>query len=569
MYYLLFAIALVMLFGLLYFFSKRKEKPAKGAPAFLFVIVLLLMLVILLAKYSQERPYTFLAVGSNVILSIITVGLFSFLLWPLKESSVFVADRRVAIRRFLVIFFVYSLYFIIINRGLSFVFNGLINPQAISLTPEFERYAIPTLSGLILVIYRLTQIFRSKVTEFLGEVSQDVIVFSLLMFWLSIVTSFTGVTIVSDVLPISVEQGFWLGFFFGIIALVFEGFLVWIRNGLVRYRGKFSFEEIVFSFYSQLSPKGRMRQTTLGEFQVQRVASKPTSELDKVIQRLDSRLSLKYRGRVLKLSSVVRFVTVVALILAVGGMFLAIIPRDVVVLAPAFSVEISIISRDQLPQSATVIMSEGVEGLDIGNLYAVPVASIRSANISFDAPLSSRYVSLNSSTFTVVETNEYLTLRLKKIYVETHISQPRITSYVYDHRNDVSFGYIGFFREAEIFYCLAKFGYNQTTTLSTSSLQGFITVAQKFIYSSNGSGGSVLVFIERRSETATLGDSTTVTSLNADLMNQMIFLISQTKSNTVTTMQIVNPSSPFRFVDTVQKVPQVQRVNNLYSPEKT
>jgi len=62
-------------------------------------------------------------------------------------------------------FISYLLFLGLINTGFSFLFKGIINPQIVALTPEFELYDIPIMSGLVLVIYRFTGIFGSKVFQ--------------------------------------------------------------------------------------------------------------------------------------------------------------------------------------------------------------------------------------------------------------------------------------------------------------------------------------------------------------------------------------------------------------------
>lgn len=526
--------------------KKREKKEVKSAPASLLIITLLLLLSILLAQFSQQRSYSLIAVVSMVIFSVSTVGLFSFLLWPFGKLDLFVSNRKSAVGRFFVLLFIYWESFVVTSQGLNFLFNGVVNPQVVILTPEFERYVVPTFSGLILVVYRLTSVLHSKTTEFLGEVAQDVIIFSLLMFWLRIVASAGGANIVSELPPISFEEGVLVGAF----ALGFEGFILWVRKDMSKYRRKFSFEEMVVTFSSQMFPKRKTRQTTLGDFHTERIVIKRNSELGKAAKRLDAQFSLKYRGRVLTASRVLSWIMYLALALAVGGMIIAgTISRPVVALVRAYSVEASIVDGDQLPQSAIAIVSEDVENLATGKVYAIAIVSIQTANASFEAPISRRYLSLNSSAFMVLETKEYLTVSLSETYVETNISVPLISHIAYDQRSDSSYNYIGFFREAEIFYCLARFGFNLTTTLSKVSLQGLVTVVQKIIYSSNGFGDSALIFIERRSETMTEEDVSNLQSLNENFMNQTSFLIQQTKVITDISEQVINATAPFKLLN--------------------
>lgn len=530
-----------------YFFSRlRNGKTRKKVPNSSVVLVLAILLALLVAKYSQERPYNPLAVVFSVILSVAGIGFFTLLLWPFRDLKIFVREKRYATIRFFAVAYLYFTYFVIVSRGFTFLFNGIINPQIVVLTPEFERYVIPTLSSLVLAIYRLTKVFSSKVTEFLGELSRNVVMFSLLMFWLDFSASIIGMKISSDLSFQSFEEIALLGVIVGITSVGFEGVLLWIKNDLSKTGRHFSVEQVIRSFFPIFAPKREKNQKTLDEFYTKQIARKTSKGLNRARKILDSRFSLHYRGRVLGASRLLTLAIPLTLILFIG-VFMS--TKEVVVLAPAYSVELDLVTETQLPFGTEVVTSEWTESLVVNKFYAIPIVSIQSSNSSFEAPLSDRFLFINSSQFMVLKTDQYLVIRLVKTNVETFVRTTLIPRVDYNQTNNTHFDYRGFFREAEIFYCLEQNGYDQITTLSATSLQGFITVVQKFIFASDSTGSTALVYIVRRSETAVLEDKTCFTSLNANFMNQTIFLIKQTKSITTCIEEIANATIPFRLIN--------------------
>lgn len=540
-----FVIALVTGLGLVA--RVRKKKPSEDMPASLLVVFVGFLLLLLAAQYSQQRPYNPVAVIISVVLSLIIVGLFGFLLWPFRELHIFVKEKRYAAIRFFAIVYLYSIYFVIVSRGFIFLFNGIINPEIISLTPEFERFVIPTLSVLILAIYRLTRISSSKAVEFLNEISRDVMLFAVLMFWLGSSASIVGVTISADLSIQTYGESMVVGVIGGMVLIGFEGLLIWLQNDLSKMGRKFSLDQVLRSWFEVLiSRRKRATQKTLDEFfKTHRpITTKTPQGLDRAIKLLDNRFSLCYRERTLRASSLLILAVSFLSVILVGGFMVS---HDVIVLAPAHSVELDIVTETQLPPYVEVITSESVESLVVGKVYAIPIVSIHSLNSSFNAPLSNRFLFLNSSGFIVLKTGQYLTLCLTKTYVETKVRAKLISGVEYNQTNNSCFDYIGFFREAEIFYCLKRFGYDQIITLSTSSLQGLMMDVQKLIFACNSTNDTAFIYIQRTSETGVIEDKTCFISLNTYFINQAIFLIEQTKSITTCIQEIANATNPFHM----------------------
>jgi hypothetical protein len=183
-----------------------------------------------------------------------------------------------------------------------------------------------------------------------------------------------------------------------------------------------------------------------------------------------------------------------------------------------------------------------MESVSTDNSYAIPIVSVDTSNITFIAPLSNRLLSLNSSSFLVSENDTFLTITFKKIYVETSVRAESIGNLSNSQENNPDFNYIGFYRDAEIFYELAKFGYNQTIDFSLYSSPNMDeTIHEKWIMASN-SNSSVLVFIDKDMPSS---DSTSIYSNNSEFINETTFLIDQTKSLTIVGSSDANVTAPF------------------------
>ena len=510
------------------------------------MIVLSSLLALLTAQYSQQRPYSPVGAVISVILSTTLIGLLSFLQWPFRNLKIFVKEKKHTAIRFLSVAFLYFIYFAVVISGFSFLFNGIVNPQVVVLTPEFERYVLPTLSGLVLIIYRLTKIFSSKVTEFLGEISKDIVVFSLAMSWLDSAVSSLGISISANLPMQPLEEYALIAVIISLMSVAFEGVLLWIRNDLSKTRRDFSFEHMLRSMFQDFSSRReKTSQQTLDAFEAKQITRKPSSGLGRAIKILDRRFRLCYRGHVLRASKLLTLATLIVSILFIGG-FVA--KKPTVILARGYSVELDLVGDTQMPFNATVIVSENMESLDADQVYAIPIVAIESSNISYLAPLSTRFLSINSSRFMVSEIGQYLIIRLTEIYVETHVLTSLLQPVRYNQTRNANFNYQGFFREAEIFYALKRFEYDKITTLSITSLQGLVHVVQKSIFASNSTGNTVRVDVEIRAETVVIEDRTCLTSLNENLIDQTIFLIEQTKSITTCVKATANATAPFRLV---------------------
>lgn len=550
--FLIAILGVIALFLAVFLFSKRRPQEGRRMPNSLFLIVISILVLYFVFQYSQLRPYNPISIVVLVISGFLMTVFFGFFLWPFGQLKVFVGDKKAtALRLFFVIYF-YMMYFILVSQGLQFLFTGIINPQSMVLTPEFERYVLPTIASAAIIGYRLSKRFPSRTFKFMGDVSRDILYFSILMFWLSATAQSSGVELAPGLMsPLIVETSL-LGLAVGIIGVGFERALLWTQQDLTRAGKPFSIEKTIRDLLKGFLQRGKSDQKTLDQFGLTRRKphkKRKPSTADRALKVLDARFSIRFRGRTLRASSILTAVLLLSMPLVIYA-FAA--QKTVTILAPAYFVEVNELAKANLPSDSICIVSEGAESLRIDRTYAIPLVSIESSNMSFISPLSSRFSSLNSTQFKVLETGDYLTIFLKKTYVETTVSTGLFQPVNYDQRNNVNFDYCGFFREAEIFYSLYHYGYENITALSITSLQGLITSIQKLIFATDETGSTVLINIVQRSETLIEEDRTSFVTLNEEFMNATIFLIRQTKSMTSYGQQIANPSTPFSFVNATQ-----------------
>jgi len=545
--FLIAILGVLVLFLMVFLFSKRAPQKSRRIPNSLFLFVILILVLIFVFQYSQLRPYNPISIAVLIISSFLMTGLFGFLLYPFGQLKVFVGGKKAtALRLFFVIYF-YMIYFILASQGLQFLFTGVINPQSIALTPEFERYALPTIASAVIIGYRLNKRFPSRTFEFMGDVARDIVYFSILMFWLSGAAQSSGVVLSPDLMFPPIVETSLIGLVIGFVGVGIEGALLWAQRDLIRTGKPFSIEKLFNNLLKGFLERGKDHQETLDRFGLtRRTAQKKRkpSPADRALKILDARFSIHFREQTLKASSILTAVLLLSMSLVICA-FVA--QKTVTILAPAYFVEIDELAKSNLPSDIVYIVSEGAESLQIDKTYAIPLVSIESSNTSFISPLSSRFSSLNSTEFKVLETGNYLTITIQKTYVETTVSTWLFQPVNYDQRNNANFDYRGFFREAEIFYSLRHYGYCNITTLSVTSFSATITSIQKIIFATNATKGVVLINILQRSETIIEEDKTSFISLDEEFMNATLFLIKQTKAMTTFVQEVASCSAPFSF----------------------
>lgn len=536
---------------------RKHDEANKTLPFSLVVgLILITFTMVIFVPYTFNKPATLLTVVTDIALSTFAVGFIGFFLYMFREIRFLDVDAAISKRelgaRFGLIFLFYLICSMLIGRGINFLFNGLLNPQLVELTPEFESYAIPAISIFALVVFRITRIFPSKVTEMLEDVSRDIVIFSLLVYWISIVASSVGITIQANLGSLPFQGNAFIYLMLISIGVGFEGLAVWVKQDIKKYPKKFanfSIDEFVHMPVQAFRRKHSV-QSKINDFCENHVETKRdrgVAKFEQIVDNRFSRFSIKYRGRVLRASRILFWVMLVFLLSFTGILMVLQAPKNQLVAAPAYFIDLKISPKNQLPTNVTQIVSEDMEFIASNKLYAVPIVSINTSSTSFTAPLSNRFLTLNSSSFFVHDSGDYLTVFLRKGYVETTVSATSIGNLGYHQENNPSFNYIGFFRDAEIFYEFAKIGYNQTVAFSAASSEGMDhSSQQKVIFSRDGNGTSALVIID---DEHPFPDDTAIYSMNAEFLNETAFLLDQTKVTTTVTTSLTNPSAPFKILD--------------------
>ena len=103
------------------------------------------------------------------------------------------------------------------------------------------------------------------------------------------------------------------------------------------------------------------------------------------------------------------------------------------------------------------------------------------------APLSSGYLTLNSSSFSALTTGEYLAVTIQMIPVWAEIQVRVFPPVSLNQTQNPAFSYFGLFRDAEAYYALYLSGYRTVFSIctqinsgtTTSSLISFSAVSQR------------------------------------------------------------------------------------------
>lgn len=543
---LIAVIGLTALLGLIFLISKLSKKSNESrnvsVPKSFWILFVLFLYLIFIMQYGQIRPNNEIMVVFNTIFSVVVVLLFGVSFSLFREVKVFIGNKKFTLIRCLFIIFWFNIGYTIVNRGLVFTFNGILSFQSISLSPEFEKLIIPTISGIIIASYRLTKIIPTTVSKIFGKISEDLVLFSLSMFWLSSIATSIKMEIETDFPFQTIGDATTWGMATGLISLVLEGYLLWLLRDATKLRPELTFKKILTTFSSPFKPNN---QSTLDQFWIKKKKQKDARGIHRATDILNHKFSIHYRGRTFKASW---FIHISFYILGILLIAILIIPQTVSVLVPVYSYDIECVSNTDLPFDVTLITSDEMENLIVGKNYAFPIVKVKHSNETFKAPLNDRFVNLNSSQFEVFETGDFILFSIKKIFAETTVKTSIINKINYNMSDEKSFQHFGFYRDAEIIYSLASNGYENVVSLTKSSMQGLILVAQKTFIATGQNDDSISIYLIRKSETAIIEDSTYLISLDEEIMKQISFLIEQTKINTECIPQKTTPTFIFEVI---------------------
>jgi hypothetical protein len=531
----------------------RKQKTEHKVPlSVVIAIILCLYAVMVLLPYTVNSSVTALSIAVTTALATLSTGILGFFLYAIRDVNVFFVKNSTKAEqmiRLLAISFFYLVYAFLIGRGIILLYNGLLNVESVALAPEFELYAVPSMSIIVLIVFRFINLFKIKPLRTLGEVSQDVVIFSLLMYWISMVAMSVGLPVQSELtLTASVADSSGVMY----LALVFvsisiEGLFCWTMKDLKKVNTNY---RLINQASNNLINKAlkslfreRAKQTTLDHFADFENTQSQSKEPLRLRQMLDSH-GIHFRGKLLSAHNILLFVFLLLSLCTLITLIAVQMPTNQTVATNAFFAEIQIVPESQIPDDTIFLSSEDTEDISQNTLYAIPIVNVQVANTCFSAPISNRFRSLNGSDYLVAETGQYLTFILKKGTVERTLAFQR-QNVSYNQEDNPDFNYIGFFRDAEIYFELAKHGYNHTVIWSAKSQGMDQSTEQKIFFAEDTKGSNVLIVIHKVRPTS---DNTVISSTDSLFTNETAFLIDQTKVLTTITIQMANFEEPFKIL---------------------
>ena len=90
---------------------------------------------------------------------------------------------------------------------------------------------------------------------------------------------------------------------------------------------------------------------------------------------------------------------------------------------------------------------------------------------------------MNSSDFMVIMTGDYLLVEIAQVPVLAKLQVARFPPVSSDQLRNPTFGYVGIFRDAEVYYALYSSGYLEIVSLCTQSTSGTVWTTSKIVYS--------------------------------------------------------------------------------------
>ncbi|MDE1852215.1 MAG: hypothetical protein KGI38_00525 [Thaumarchaeota archaeon] len=518
-------IALTALMGAFFVYvkvSQRKLPPERKRFANLsFLGVTLVLLAVVLMQYTAAVPYQPVSIVTAIVMSAIVFPMYGMIVRYFEIIKLDLTSGKSFLFRALLLLAAYLILFVVTVMGIDFFFTGLVSPQSVPLTPEFEIYGIPTLATLILVLYRVSRHFRSFPFTFMKSIANDVMLLSLTVLLFGFVAEASGVTLTRSPLNLPYDD-FAVGILVGLIGIGIESVVLTVQSRIGRLRPGLSLQTMIDQFELQFR-SAFSRQKSLDHFFPEEPYTR-NSRTDRFFNRIDSKYSIRLKRRTIKASVLLSVGLLVVSILAV---FVALTPVSTKILVEGTQVQAELVKMP-LPASAQATTSDGIQYPAIDTIYVIPIVTITAGNVSFSAPLSQRYSQLNSSSFVVHDTGTYLQIRLEKVPEIITVGASVLRPLSYNQLNNSAFNYIGVSGDAEIYYALAHDGYLNITAVSASTVQGTDIVAFKDILGTNSQGENVAVAFSSRGGIVSLSEMS-ITTKDTNISNEIAFLFQQAK----------------------------------------
>lgn len=500
-------VILLFFWVLLYFYYARFRHKRIYAPIY-FSFLAVFVFLIFMAK-STSQPYHPLSIFIGIVANLFMVGLFLFWFFsPLGDTSVRIMDKkgRIDFLNIFVVLICYSMVFSIVYQGMSPFLGSISTSRSFELTPEFGKFYVPIITAVLLIVYRVSTLIHSTVWRSINIFSTTTIFAALAFFIFAGGASSLGIELSQPLRLTGTELAIWV-LIVSICGILFEWFLYrlnrwwkeFIRHGVRGYptpefRGK--------SVLESVSPIMLIRLITRKE--------RKTAKARKTLHKKD----------IFQKHPRLTTVTMIGLLIVTGIMiYISTEKVQVKVLVPTFVAHTQIVNENELPPKVEIFTADELEGT-IATSYAIRLVNIDTKSTSFSAPERNRYHLVESEEFRVSETGEYLLINLnegpdiEKIFWVN----PRRSRMDYDQTENPQFDYFILSIEAEIYYNLHVFGYENLITFSNSDISG----KQKMIHASGAQRDNVKI-------EPLFANQISIITLNKELSENMEFLLGQTK----------------------------------------
>jgi len=373
----LFSVALMsIIFAVLFLGSWHQSRKTRhrqvGAPPKVLLLIMWLFLVwLLLSQYAITRPYVPISIVSLIVnLFVVTCFLGALAILFLRDLRVWTESNfMVLLFRLGLVLYGYVLAFAVVGFAFGYAFVSIVDVEKVAATPEFVGYVLPTLAGIVLVAYRLSNQFRIEALDFIRRIPETIIYASFVVFLYVASVNVVGAPRVRPFGPIAPDLP--TGLFIGLVGLGVEYVLHRIRTGFdlsraapVKLWKEFNLEAFL------LSVRRSITQSTLDDFQESHVVKK-RSWGSKLSEQLDGHCSVTLLGRTLRGTLMIELVLVAA---AAPVIFFSAVPVRADIMAPAYSATINVTDVSGIA-NLPIYRSDQIEFKGATD-YAVPLVKV-------------------------------------------------------------------------------------------------------------------------------------------------------------------------------------------------
>jgi hypothetical protein len=212
--------------------------------------------------------------------------------------------------------------------------------------------------------------------------------------------------------------------------------------------------------------------------------------------------------------------------------------RQTTLILPAWVVHVDVVKVAISP----IILSDQI-GFGSPRNYSVRIVKVTVGNLTFLAPLNSRYLRLNSSEFAVADTDSFLTVTVEMTAIRINVTETLISPARSDQTGNPDFTYYPLFRDAEIYFTMHTLDYLRIIVFCQHTSYGTLTKDAKQILAVTPNGERTLITIAIEGDMVPL-DSTSVQSSDLTAISTIQNLLTQAKVDTSLSSVVSQPSIP-------------------------